>query len=82
MADAWVQAAAMIIAEQISASSFQKMKKPPSSIYATTVTQAVITVPLISTPPSARRPRTLAREPALEVLRIINEPTAAALATA
>ena len=44
------------------------------------VTKAVITVPPTSTTTSARPPRTRAASPGLEVLRILNEPTAAALA--
>ena len=58
----------------------QKMKDAAEQYLGEKVTQAVLTVRRISTTASARRPRIPARIAGLDVLRIVNEPTAAALA--
>ena len=58
----------------------RKLVEDASKYLGEKVTQAVITVPAYFNEPSGRPPRTPAHIAGLEVLRIINEPTAAALA--
>ena len=65
---------------EISAMILRKLKEAAEAYLGEKVTQAVITVPPTSTTASARPPRTPGKIAGLEVLRIINEPTAAALA--
>jgi molecular chaperone DnaK len=79
--DAWVEERGKKIApQQISAEVLRKMKKTAEDYLGEEVTEAVITVPRTSTTRSARRRRMPGRIAGLEVKRIINEPTAAALA--
>src|SRR5947208_1340933 len=79
--DAWVQAGGKDYSpSQISAFILQKMKETAEAYLGENVTQAVITVPAYFND-AQRQATTDARQIAgLEVLRIINEPTAAALA--
>ena len=65
---------------EISAMILQKLKTDAEAYLGESVTDAVSPSPRTSTTPSARRRRTPARSPASTSLRIINEPTAAALA--
>ncbi len=65
--DAWVEADGKDYSpSQISAFTLMKMKETAEAYLGQPVTQAVITVPPISTTPSARPPRTPARSPALK----------------
>lgn len=65
---------------QISANVLQKMKESAESYLGTKVTQAVITVPAYFNDAQRQATRDAGKIAGLEVLRIINEPTAAALA--
>jgi len=65
---------------QISAFILQKMKETAESYLGETVTQAVITVPAYFNDAQRQATKDAGRIAGLEVLRIINEPTAAALA--
>ena len=65
---------------EISAMILQKLKNAAEDFLGEKVTKAVITVPAYFNDASARRPRRPAKIAGLEVMRIINEPTAAALA--
>src|ERR1700751_3455471 len=65
---------------QISAFILQKMKETAESYLGETVTQAVITVPAYFNDSQRQATKDAGRIAGLEVLRIINEPTAAALA--
>lgn len=65
---------------QISASILQKMKESAESYLGAKVTQAVITVPAYFNDAQRQATRDAGKIAGLEVLRIINEPTAAALA--
>jgi molecular chaperone DnaK len=79
--DAWVKVGETDYSpSQISAFILQKMKETAEAFLGEKVEQAVITVPATSTTPSGRQPRMPVRSPVFNVLRIINEPTAAALA--
>ena len=79
--DAWVQAQDKKLAPpQISAEVLRKMKKTAEDYLGTEVTQAVITVPAYFNDSQRQATKDAGRIAGLEVLRIINEPTAAALA--
>jgi molecular chaperone DnaK len=65
---------------QISASILQKMKETAESFLGETVTKAVITVPAYFNDSQRQATKDAGKIAGLEVLRIINEPTAAALA--
>jgi molecular chaperone DnaK len=80
-ADAWVQAdGKQYSPSQISAFILQKMKETAESYLGQSVTQAVITVPAYFNDAQRQATKDAGRIAGLEVLRIINEPTAAALA--
>ena len=66
--------------QEISAKILQKLKAEAESYLGTTVTQAVITVPAYFTDAQRQATKDAGRIAGLEVLRIINEPTAASLA--
>jgi len=79
--DAWVQAGGEAYSpSQISAFILQKMKETAESYLGETVTQAVITVPAYFNDAQRQATKDAGKIAGLEVLRIINEPTAAALA--
>jgi chaperone protein DnaK len=79
--DAWVEAAGEKYSpSQISAMVLQKMKETAESYLGETVTQAVITVPAYFNDSQRQATKDAGKIAGLEVLRIINEPTAAALA--
>jgi molecular chaperone DnaK len=79
--DAWVEARGKKYApSQISAFVLQKMKETAERYLGETVTQAVITVPAYFNDSQRQATKDAGRIAGLEVLRIINEPTAAALA--
>src|SRR6218665_347980 len=79
--DAWVQAGSEDYSpSQISAFTLQKMKETAESYLGETVTQAVITVPPYFNDTQRQATKDAGKIAGLEVLRIINEPTAAALA--
>jgi molecular chaperone DnaK len=65
---------------EISAMTLQKMKQTAEDYLGTTVSQAVITVPAYFNDAQRQATKDAGRIAGLEVLRIINEPTAAALA--
>jgi len=65
--------------QEISAMILQKLKADAESYLGTTVTQAVITVPAYFTDSQRQATKDAGKIAGLEVLRIINEPTAAAL---
>ncbi len=66
--------------QEISAMILQKLKADAESYLGTKVTQAVITVPAYFNDSQRQATKDAGRIAGLEVLRIINEPTAAALA--
>ena len=66
--------------QEISAMILQKLKSDAESYLGTTVTQAVITVPAYFSDSQRQATKDAGKIAGLEVLRIINEPTAAALA--
>jgi len=79
--DAWVSAAGKELAPpQISAEVLRKMKKTAEDYLGHEVTQAVITVPAYFNDSQRQATKDAGQIAGLEVLRIINEPTAAALA--
>lgn len=79
--DAWVAAGGEDYSpSQISAFILQKMKETAESYLGETVTQAVITVPAYFNDAQRQATKDAGQIAGLEVLRIINEPTAAALA--
>ncbi|MBI06864.1 MAG: molecular chaperone DnaK [Rhodospirillaceae bacterium] len=80
-ADAWVKARGENYSpSQISAFILQKMKETVESSLGETVSQAVITVPAYFNDSQRQATKDAGQIAGLEVLRIINEPTAAALA--
>ncbi len=79
--DAWVEAKGQKYPpSQISAFILGKMKETAEAYLGETVTQAVITVPAYFNDAQRQATKDAGRIAGLEVLRIINEPTAAALA--
>jgi molecular chaperone DnaK len=79
--DAWVEIDGEKMAPaQISAMVLQKMKETAESFLGQPVTQAVITVPAYFNDSQRQATKDAGKIAGLEVLRIINEPTAAALA--
>ncbi|MBS70605.1 MAG: molecular chaperone DnaK [Rhodobiaceae bacterium] len=79
--DAWVEAhSEKYSPSQISAFILQKMKETAESYLSENVTQAVITVPAYFNDAQRQATKDAGKIAGLEVLRIINEPTAAALA--
>lgn len=79
--DAWVEVRGKKIAPpQISADILRKMKKTAEDYLGTTVTEAVITVPAYFNDAQRQATKDAGRIAGLDVKRIINEPTAAALA--
>jgi molecular chaperone DnaK len=78
--DAWVQADKEYSPSQISAFVLQKMKETAEAHLGQPVTQAVITVPAYFNDAQRQATKDAGKIAGLEVLRIINEPTAAALA--
>ena len=79
--DAWVEARNEKYApSQLSAFVLQKMKETAEAYLGEPVTQAVITVPAYFNDSQRQATKDAGRIAGLEVLRIINEPTAAALA--
>ncbi|WP_413599712.1 molecular chaperone DnaK [Brucella ceti] len=79
--DAWVEVHGKKYSpSQISAMILQKMKETAESYLGETVTQAVITVPAYFNDAQRQATKDAGKIAGLEVLRIINEPTAAALA--
>jgi molecular chaperone DnaK len=79
--DAWVKAGEDEYSpSQVSAFILQKMKETAESYLGETVTQAVITVPAYFNDAQRQATKDAGQIAGLEVLRIINEPTAAALA--
>ena len=79
--DAWLEADGQKYSpSQISAFILQKMKETAESYLGATVEQAVITVPAYFNDAQRQATKDAGKIAGLEVLRIINEPTAAALA--
>ena len=79
--DAWVEAGGEDYSpSQVSAFILQKMKETAEGYLGETVTQAVITVPAYFNDAQRQATKDAGQIAGLEVLRIINEPTAAALA--
>ncbi len=79
--DAWVEARGeKRAAPQISAEVLKKMKKTAEDFLGEPVTEAVITVPAYFNDSQRQATKDAGRIAGLEVKRIINEPTAAALA--
>ena len=79
--DAWVEVRGdKYSPSQISAFTLQKMKETAESYLGEEVTQAVITVPAYFNDAQRQATKDAGKIAGLEVLRIINEPTAAALA--
>ena len=79
--DAWVEAQGKKYSpSQVSAFILQKMKETAESFFGETITQAVITVPAYFNDAQRQATKDAGKIAGLEVLRIINEPTAAAMA--
>ena len=79
--DAWINAGGKDMApQQISAEVLRKMKKTAEDYLGYTVTEAVITVPAYFNDAQRQATKDAGKIAGLEVKRIINEPTAAALA--
>src|ERR1700689_4658830 len=79
--DAWVEAEGKSYSpSQVSAFILQKMKETAESYLGAKVEQAVITVPAYFTDAQRQATKDAGKIAGLEVLRIINEPTAAAIA--
>ncbi|REL27654.1 molecular chaperone DnaK [Thalassotalea euphylliae] len=79
--DAWVEAKGEKVAPpQVSAEVLKKMKKTAEDYLGETVTEAVITVPAYFNDSQRQATKDAGRIAGLDVKRIINEPTAAALA--
>lgn len=79
--DAWIKAQGKELSPpQISAEVLRKMKSAAESYLGETVTEAVITVPAYFNDSQRQATKDAGRIAGLEVKRIINEPTAAALA--
>ena len=79
--DAWVEAKGETMAPpQVSAAVLRKMKKTAEEYLGESVTEAVITVPAYFNDSQRQATKDAGRIAGLEVKRIINEPTAAALA--
>jgi molecular chaperone DnaK len=79
--DAWIEANNQKLApQQISAEVLRKMKKTAEDYLGAEVTKAVITVPAYFNDSQRQATKDAGKIAGLEVLRIINEPTAAALA--
>ncbi|MBA2408874.1 MAG: molecular chaperone DnaK [Gammaproteobacteria bacterium] len=79
--DAWVEAQVKKMAPpEVSARILQKMKKTAEDYLGETVTEAVITVPAYFNDSQRQATKDAGRIAGLDVKRIINEPTAAALA--
>jgi molecular chaperone DnaK len=79
--DAWVEVNGKKMAPpEVSAKVLQKMKKTAEDYLGETVTEAVITVPAYFNDSQRQATKDAGRIAGLEVKRIINEPTAAALA--
>ena len=79
--DAWVEVRGKKLAPpQISAEVLRKMKKTAEDYLGETITEAVITVPAYFNDAQRQATKDAGRIAGLEVKRIINEPTAAALA--
>ncbi len=79
--DAWVEAKGQKLApQQVSAQILMKMKKTAEDYLGHPVTEAVITVPAYFNDSQRQATKDAGRIAGLEVKRIINEPTAAALA--
>ena len=79
--DAWVEVSGKKLApQQVSAEVLRKMKKTAEDYLGEPVTEAVITVPAYFNASQRQATKDAGRIAGLEVKRIINEPTAAALA--
>ena len=79
--DAWVEAGGKTLSPQeVSAKILQKMKKTAEDYLGESVTEAVITVPAYFNDSQRQATKDAGKIAGLEVKRIINEPTAAALA--
>jgi molecular chaperone DnaK len=79
--DAWVEARGKkLSAQQVSADILRKMKKTAEDYLGETVSEAVITVPAYFNDSQRQATKDAGRIAGLDVKRIINEPTAAALA--
>ena len=79
--DAWVEARGEKMAPpQVSAEVLRKMKKTAEEYLGETVTEAVVTVPAYFNDSQRQATKDAGRIAGLDVKRIINEPTAAALA--
>jgi len=79
--DAWVEANGKSMAPpQVSAEVLKKMKKTAEDFLGETITEAVVTVPAYFNDSQRQATKDAGKIAGLEVKRIINEPTAAALA--